>query len=72
MCITVNTVSLEKCHCVESLWSKNVCKHFLRERWGAFGWAVEVVRVPCLLHNISSQSSLVREIKGEVSIMKIE
>lgn len=42
VCITANTVSLEKCHCVESLWSKSVRKHFLRERWGgSWGWGGE-------------------------------
>lgn len=34
VCVPVYTVSLEKCYCAESLWSKCVCKHFLRERWG--------------------------------------
>lgn len=70
VCITVNTVSLEKCHCVELLWSKSVCKHFLRERWGS--WVSGGGGEGPMLHNISSQSSLVREVKGESSIMKIE
>lgn len=35
--IPVNTVSLEKCYCAESLRSESVCKHFLRED-GVWGW----------------------------------
>lgn len=37
VCIPLNTVSLEKCYCAESLRRKSVCKHFLREG-GVWGW----------------------------------